>query len=112
MILFYVIFFFLILRFAITLFNFISNPKLTASPRHYHDLVSILIPARNEEQDILVLLESIQKQAYAEFEVIVYDDHSSDNTAALCQIFSQIDPRFKIIKGNEPPRGWIGKNYA
>jgi len=49
----YLIYFFLILRFCVTLFNFISNPKLTKVSHQYHDLVSILIPARDEEKNIL-----------------------------------------------------------
>ena len=56
--------FFLVLRFSVTVFNFVSNPKLTRVSKHYHDLVSILIPARNEEENITILLESIYRQDY------------------------------------------------
>lgn len=52
--------------------------------------ISIIIPARNEEENIGKLLASIEKQAYPNqrFEVIVVDDHSTDNTAVIVNSFS------------------------
>jgi glycosyltransferase involved in cell wall biosynthesis len=110
--LYYVIFFFLILRFTVTLFNFISNPKLTQSPKYFQDFVSVLIPARNEEQDIIRLLQSLKIQEYQNIEVIVLDDSSEDNTHQMVHEFCLTDNRFKIIKGNPLENGWLGKNYA
>lgn len=104
--------FFLILRFTVTIFNFISNPKLTRVNRQYNDLVSILIPARNEEDKILSLLESIDQQDYQNYEVIIYDDGSSDGTYAVCSAYATDHKRFKVIKGDKLPDGWSGKNYA
>jgi len=112
MILIYFIFFFLILRFTVTLFNFLSNPKLTSSPRDYNDLVSILIPARDEEHNILNLLESIRDQDYQHYEVIVLDDHSSDQTLAICEQFASSEKQFRVLAGKELPKDWLGKNYA
>ncbi len=104
--------FFIVLRFTVTLFNFISNPKLPTVNRHYDDLVSILIPARNEEENISSLLESISKQDYSNYEVIIYDDDSSDNTYAICTALAASNSRFSVIKGKSLPDGWTGKNYA
>ncbi|WP_259065335.1 glycosyltransferase [Mucilaginibacter sp. X4EP1] len=104
--------FFIIIRFTVTLFNFISNPKLTKVNRQYADLVSILIPARNEEDNILLLLKSILQQDYTNYEVIVYDDESSDNTYSICADFAARYPQFSVIKGGKLPAGWLGKNYA
>lgn len=111
-ILLYIIFFFLILRFTVTLFNFISNPKLTASAKHYNAKVSVLIPARNEAQDITYLLDSLKVQDYQNIEVIVLDDNSEDETYAVCKEFCEVDSRFKIVKGKELKSKWLGKNYA
>lgn len=108
----YLVFFFLILRFSVTLFNFISNPKLTPAGKHYTDLVSILIPARNEQDDIIDLLQSIKDQNYQHFEVLVLDDNSTDNTYSICTAFAKSDNRFKVIKGEKLPEGWLGKNFA
>lgn len=110
--LFYVIFSFLILRFSVTLFNFISNPKLPQSVKQYNDLVSVLIPARNEQDDILNLLQSLQIQNYTNIEVIVLDDSSRDKTLQICQKFCATHNRFKVISGSVLPKNWMGKNYA
>lgn len=108
----YLIYFFLILRFCVTLFNFISNPKLTKVSHQYHDLVSILIPARDEEKNILTLLQSIKNQDYKHIEVLILDDHSSDETYNITAGFTSKNPAFKVIKGKELPAGWLGKNFA
>ncbi|MBU3713490.1 MAG: glycosyltransferase [Ferruginibacter sp.] len=49
--------------------------------------ISVIIPARNEEKNILALLESLKQQTYPRFmfEVIVIDDHSTDATASVVQ---------------------------
>lgn len=107
-----VVFIFLILRFTVTLFNFLSNPKLPRIGRHYQDKVSILIPARNEAEDILALLQSIHQQNYTNYEVIVLDDGSNDSTFAICEEFAASHSKFAAIKGNELPDGWLGKNFA
>ncbi|MBD1387493.1 glycosyltransferase family 2 protein [Mucilaginibacter rigui] len=107
-----VTFIFLILRFTVTLFNFLSNPKLPRIGKHYEDKVSILIPARNEADNILTLLQSIAQQNYQNYEVIVLDDNSADNTFALCEEFARSHKNFKAIKGEVLPAGWLGKNFA
>ena len=108
----YTTFFFIILRFAVTLFNFISDPKLRRVSKSYTNLVSILIPARNEENNILALLKSIHQQDYLNYEVIILDDDSSDRTYAICTEFAAKHPAFSIIKGKELTGQWLGKNYA
>ncbi len=107
-----VTFFFIILRFTVTVFNFISNPKLPHVKRLYPYKVSILIPARNEQENMLNLLESIYKQDYENYEVIVLDDGSTDNTHQLCADFAEHHHQFKVIKGKKLPQDWLGKNYA
>ncbi len=104
--------FFIVLRFTVTLFNFISNPKLTRVTRHYDDLVSILIPVRNEEENIVILLASILKQEYKNYEVIIYDDESDDNTYNVCVAFAAAHSNISLIKGTPLPAGWMGKNHA
>jgi glycosyltransferase involved in cell wall biosynthesis len=107
-----VAFIFLILRFTVTLFNFLSNPKLPRISKRYRDKVSILIPARNEADDILPLLQSIHQQEYDNYEVLILDDNSTDDTYKICTDFAATYPKFKVIKGNLLPAGWLGKNYA
>jgi glycosyltransferase involved in cell wall biosynthesis len=108
----FITFFFLVLRFTVSLFNFISNPKLPHIKKAYTELVSILIPVRNEQDNILSLLQSIQNQDYENYEVIILDDDSSDDTYKVCSEFAADHPRFKVIRGKKLPYDWLGKNYA
>lgn len=112
MLIFYVIYFFLILRFAITLFNFISNPKLIRSRYRSNDLISVLIPVRNEQTHIPALLNSLRSQRHTNFEVLILNDASSDNTELIIREFVRTDARFKMITGETLPEGWTGKNFA
>lgn len=106
------IFFFLILRFVVSLFNFLSDPKLRRTALHHHNLVSILIPARDEETNITSLLQSIADQDYQNYEVIILDDGSTDRTYERCAAFAERHENFRVVKGEPLPAGWLGKNYA
>lgn len=108
----YITFVFLLLRFAVTVFNFISDPKLRRINRRYDNLVSILIPVRNEEDNILTLLNSIERQDYTDYEVIILDDDSSDRTYELCAAFAAKHHAFRVVKGKALLPDWLGKNYA
>ena len=60
--------------------------------------VSILTPAFNAATTLPETLASVQRQTFTEFEVIVVDDGSSDNTAAIVEQFGARDPRFRLIR--------------
>jgi hypothetical protein len=107
----YAIFFFLILRFTVTLFNFISNPKLTTAGKHHNDLVSILIPSVNEDNDILTLLHSLQAQDYQNFEVLMSTSCMSINRES-CSDYCENDMRFMLIDMPDLPAGWTEKNFS
>ncbi len=72
--------------------------------------VSILIPARNEERNIKKCIESILNQTYVNFELLVLDDNSDDNTFKLASEFQ--DRRLKVFKGKNLPEGWVGKSFV
>lgn len=74
--------------------------------------VSILIPARNEAGRIGKCLESLAAQTYSAFEVVVLDDCSEDETAAVVRAFSGRIPGLRVIDGAPLPLGWIGKPHA
>jgi len=75
-------------------------------------LVSVLIPARNEEENIETCLKSLQKQDYPNFEIIVLDDNSTDRTAELVEMMAAKDDRIRLIKGQPLVQGWAGKPFA
>lgn len=73
-------------------------------------LVSILIPARNEARNLRRLLPALASQSYANMEVIVYDDESTDSTWEVIQ--QHQGGRISGIRGGPLPEGWVGKCYA
>jgi chlorobactene glucosyltransferase len=75
-------------------------------------LISVLIPARNEENNIRVCLESLQKQDYPNFEILVLDDNSDDMTGAIVTGMAVTDRRIHLISGQPLADGWTGKCYA
>ena len=75
-------------------------------------LISVLIPARDEEENIHRCINSLLKQIYSNIEVVVLDDDSEDNTFALAKEISDLDSRVSVYIGNEVPSGWLGKNWA
>ncbi|TVR41075.1 MAG: glycosyltransferase family 2 protein [Bacteroidia bacterium] len=103
---------FMVVRLLIATTNIITRQWLQSGKPGNHPKVSILIPARNEAKNIGTLLESIRKQHDQNFEVIVYDDLSEDETANIVDDFRAIDPRIRLIKGMPLPSGWLGKNHA
>jgi len=100
------------------IFNLILNlrslerPRLDSKVCQQTPLVSVLIPARNEEHNIKVCLKSIQQQDYPNFEVLVLDDSSTDNTSGIVAGIAAQDRRVKLIKGEPLPHGWAGKPFA
>jgi chlorobactene glucosyltransferase len=75
-------------------------------------LVSILIPARNEEFNIGKCVNSVLAQNYANFEVIVLDDNSNDTTPKILADIAGHDERLNLMQGESLPSGWTGKNWA
>ncbi|MEJ5186676.1 MAG: glycosyltransferase family 2 protein [Candidatus Geothermincolales bacterium] len=77
-----------------------------------HPLVSVLIPAWDEEENIVECVSSVLAQDYPSLEVLVLDDKSSDRTRQLVRDLSQRDGRVRLIEGTDPPPGWLGKSWA
>jgi len=74
--------------------------------------VSILIPARNEELTINSCIESLLDQDYGNFEILVLDDESTDNTLSILNELAKQNILLKVIYGKPVPSGWVGKNWA
>lgn len=74
--------------------------------------VSILVPARDEEKNISKCIRSLLGQNYPDYEVIVLNDQSSDDTADILQRIGIDYPRLKVLVGTSPPEGFTGKNWA
>lgn len=102
----------LIVRMGIVLFNIFTRQWLKEVEMEGEPLVSILIPARNEEKTLPRLLGDLAGHDYRNIEVIVYNDKSEDRTSEMAWEFAREDPRFRVIEGEDLPEGWLGKNHA
>jgi chlorobactene glucosyltransferase len=96
----------------IILFKNINSFKLTEHILKSPPLISVLIPARNEEKNIKRILVSMAKQDYPNLEILVLDDNSTDATSQIVNEFSLKDSRIRLIKGAPLPKGWKGKCFA
>lgn len=85
--------------------------------RRAPERLSVLIPARNEARSIEralggVLAAMDASGAPLSAEVLVYDDNSEDDTAAIVERMAQVDARIRLIPGRPLSPGWVGKPHA
>ncbi|MGY4788340.1 glycosyltransferase family 2 protein [Bacillus sp. OHL2] len=104
----------LLCQFIFTIWNMKQLPVLKPAPFSPGEPISlsILIPARNEEKRIEACLQSIVDQRLYPKELIVLDDHSTDQTRALVERFAETYPWIRVQSGQPLKRGWLGKSYA
>jgi len=81
----------------------------TGGPR---SKVSIVIPARNEKEDIEEALRSVLGQKGVELHVIVVNDHSTDGTDAILKRLAEEDSRITVVENTPLQAGWLGKPNA
>lgn len=74
--------------------------------------VSVLIPARDEERSIEAAVASVLASRGVAFEVVVMDDGSTDQTAALVRAMAAGDSRVRLEHAPALPAGWNGKQHA
>jgi len=74
-------------------------------------LISVIIPARNEQFSIARTVESLALQHEVD-EMIVVNDHSTDRTEEILAQLAQRIPKLRVLRADELPARWVGKNYA
>lgn len=108
----YFVLVFSVIQLLVAFVNLIFRQNLSKLKTEYSELVSVLIPARNEEKNIATILNDLQNQDYHNIEVIVFNDQSTDRTEEIITEFTKKDARIKLVNSNGLPEGWLGKNYA
>jgi len=106
------VFGFLVIQFFVALVNLVFSQPFPKDEKTDLPLVSVLVPARNEEKNIATLLEDILNQAYKNIEIIVLNDQSTDKTREIVEQFVAKEKRLKLINATHLPKGWKGKNHA
>jgi len=89
------------------MWRFTYGPEIFDGP-----LVSVLIPMRNEEKNAKNCLESLRNQLYKNYEILVVNDNSTDNTGLILEQIAEEDPRVKVFNGDILPDDWYGKPFA
>jgi glycosyl transferase family 2 len=93
---------------------FLRNISLYAAPPAPSRIesVSVLIPARNEERSIAACVNAALASKTVDLEVIVFDDHSIDRTAAIVEQIACRDRRVRLAASPALPAGWCGKQFS
>ncbi len=105
-------FVFVVFQLINVLLNFFFRQKIDVSDMRIAELISILIPARNEAGTIELLMSDLTKITDTQVEILVFDDQSTDATAAIVKQFALQDDRVKLYQSAGMPEHWLGKNYA
>jgi hypothetical protein len=89
-----------------------DSPRLEASDPERMPLVTVMVPAKDEESTLADCLASVCGQTHHRLEILVVDDRSSDRTATIAAEFARADPRVRVVTIDELPPGWTGKTHA
>lgn len=84
------------------------DQPLPAQPPTVH----VLVPARNEENNIGDCIAALRAQDYPALRIRVIDDHSSDRTLQIIAQHASEDPRVEARSAPDLPKGWLGKPHA
>lgn len=74
--------------------------------------VSVIVCAKNEQDNIPVLLNSLKNQDYSNFEIVLVNDSSSDSTLDLFEEFASNNENVEVVDVHENERFWRGKKFA
>ena len=96
-----------------SLFRLADNrPNLSDVPPVTGPLLSVVVPARNESATIETVVTSVLASTYEPLEVLVVDDRSTDDTAAIVERLAATEARLRLVRGEPLPDGWYGKPWA
>jgi len=75
--------------------------------------VTVIVPARNEEENVAACVESLIGQDYANLRIVAVDDRSTDQTGAILgAIGEEHRGRLEVLRVKELPAEWLGKTHA
>lgn len=103
---------FIALQLFNVLLNFLFRQKIENTDKQNSSMLSVLIPARNEEANIGQLIKKLHNMKNEHIEIIVCDDNSEDNTVQIVHEYCKKDHRIQVILSDTLPTEWLGKNHA
>ena len=87
------------------------DDELSAAPED-GPLISVIVPARDEERNIERCVRSVLASTYPRLEILVVDDHSTDDTPSIVRRVAEHDARARVVGAPPLPAGWFGKPWA
>lgn len=103
---------FVTIQWIVVLVNMVFKVRVPRLKSIDTPLISVLIPARNEQLNIGNILHDLINQDYKNIEIIVCNDHSEDDTQKVIESFINCDQRVQVFDAQPLPEGWLGKNWA
>ncbi|WP_373057013.1 glycosyltransferase [Zunongwangia sp. H14] len=100
------------LTYFLTFFSFASGRQQIASSPKTETPVSVIICAKNEAQNLNTFLPAIIAQEYPEFEIILINDASTDETLEVMEKYKELDGRIQIVNVQNNEAFWANKKYA
>ncbi len=74
--------------------------------------ISVVVAAKDEAENIEQCMRTMLAQDYPDFELVVCNDRSTDDTGAIAERIAAEDSRVQVINIQSLPEGWCGKNHA
>jgi chlorobactene glucosyltransferase len=90
----------------------IEEVEITTSLFDEPYFISVIVPIRNEEENVERCITSLMNQNYPSYEVIAVDDLSTDNTPSILEDLLDKYSNLRVIRGFPKPEGWVGKTHA
>lgn len=97
--------------YATTLVSAFPPTEAQAPPEALPHL-SVVVPARDEEPELAASLASLLEQDYPGLQIILVDDRSTDRTGEIMDRFARGRPNVEVVRVEQLPEGWLGKNHA
>lgn len=90
--------------------NYFENKTISNCNGTFHTLVSVIIPVYNREKTIERAIDSVLSQTYTNFEIIIVDDNSTDNTMSLVSRYENNEPRIRHVQHNKNKGAQAARN--
>jgi len=103
---------FTLLQVVITTLNLIFRADYSSYKSAQQPLVSVVIPVRNEEATIGLLLDDLAQQSYPNLEIIIANDDSTDDTALVVKEKQKHNTSIRMTDAGLSKTDWLGKNHA
>lgn len=113
MIFFYFLFALAVVLLGVATWNALAWPRIVGGESQTGARrIAILIPARNEADNLTACLDAALAQGEIVKEILVYDDHSTDETPAIVKEYASREARVRLVSSAPLPADWCGKTFA